>query len=480
MLVPAIRGPSHIFYDRLNAQLDEHGFDVKVEKLCERFFEEEEKRGRPSIAPGMYFRMLLVGYFEGIESERGIEWRCTDSLSLRRFLRVGDTERVPDHSTLSRMRKRLNEEVFSEVFDVVLALVAQHGLLQGKTLGVDSTQLRADASMKAIVRKDTGENYQDYTKRLAAAAGEAEKPTADDARRHDRKRKGKKTSNKEWKSKTDEDARIARMKNGTTRLAHKAEHVIDLDSGAIAEVGLFPADQHDTATLEGSLLKAVSRIEAATGNKKAPQVVTDKGYHKATLLVVLLAMGFRTFIPEPKQQGHRHWADKGEGAAQAFHQNRARCRRSKGKGLLRKRGELVERPNAHLYETGGMRRLRLRGRSNANKRLLIHAAAANLGLVMRKAHGFGTPRGLAAAVVAVFASVATWCWGLLQIAIGQNGKHPGADQQTPSSTRDGDLRVSAVTSTGCSRRLFRGAVGSARPQGRWRERSSGSSSGRCR
>ncbi len=449
MLVPAIRGPSHLFYDRLNAELDELKFDLKVEKLCEGFFEEKEKRGRPSIAPGMYFRMLLVGYFEGIESERGIEWRCTDSLSLRRFLRVGDTERVPDHSTLSRMRQRLAEEVFSEVFDVVLALVAQHGLLQGKTLGVDSTQLRADASMKAIVRKDTGENYQDYTKRLAAAAGEAEKPTADDARRHDRKRQGKKTSNKEWKSKTDEDARIARMKNGTTRLAHKAEHVVDLDSGAIAEVGLHPADAHDTATLEVSLLKAVGRIEAATGNEKAPQVVTDKGYHKVTLLLVLLAMGFRTFIPEPKQPGNRHWVDKGAGAAQAFHQNRARCRRSKGKRLLKKRGELVERPNAHLYETGGMRRLRLRGRSNANKRLLIHAAAANLGLVMRKAHGFGTPRGLAGKAVAIFVSLLAWCWGWLQLAVeGITSTQTQTTTRSPASRAD-HLKPGPVTSTGC-------------------------------
>ena len=449
MLVPAIRGPSHIFYDKLNAKLDELEFDLKVEKLCEGFFEEKEKRGRPSIAPGMYFRMLLVGYFEGIESERGIEWRCTDSLSLRRFLRVGDTERVPDHSTLSRMRQRLAEEVFSEVFDVVLALVAQHGLLQGKTLGVDSTQLRADASMKAIVRKDTGENYQDYTKRLAAAAGEAEKPTADDARRHDRKRKGKKTSNKEWKSETDEDARIARMKNGTTRLAHKAEHVVDLDSGAIAEVGLHPADAHDTATLEVSLLKAVARIEAATGNEKAPQVVTDKGYHKVSLLLVLLAMGFRTFIPEPKQPGERHWVDKDAGAAQAFHQNRARCRRSKGKRLLKKRGELVERPNAHLYETGGMRRLRLRGRSNANKRLLIHAAAANLGLVMRKAHGFGTPRGLAGEAVVIFVSLLAWCWGWIQLAVETITSAEAQTINRPPALRADHLKPSPVTSTGC-------------------------------
>jgi len=451
IFVPVQRGPSHIFFDGLEVILDGAEFDAKAEALCERFFEHEEKRGRHSIPPGQYFRMLLVGYFEGIESERGIEWRCADSLSLRRFLRVADDGRVPDHSTLSRMRHRLTADVFSEVFNVVLALVNEHGLLQGKTLGVDSTQLRADAAMKAIVRKDTGENYQDYTKRLAAAAGEAEKPTADDARRHDRKRKGKKTSNKEWVSTTDDDARIARMKNGTTRLAHKAEHVIDLDSGAIVEVGLHAADAHDTATLQMSLENAVARIEAVKGgsDEKPLQVVTDKGYHKAALLLALLALGFRTFIPEPKQNGERHWGDKGDGAAAAFHQNRARCRRAKGKGLLRKRGELVERPNAHLYETGGMRRLRLRGRSNANKRLLIHAAGANLGLVMRKHYGFGTPRGLAEAAIAVFVSIAAWCRRLRPIAAMISMLRPSANRKSLPGIRQPALAFNALCSTGC-------------------------------
>jgi len=451
MLVPVQRGPSHIFYDRLEEKLDDAKFDEKVEALCAPSYAQDEKRGRPSIPPGQYFRMLMVGYFEGIESERGIEWRCTDSLSLRRFLRVADEGRVPDHSTLSRMRQRLPSDVFSEVFNVVLAIVAEHGLLEGKTLGVDSTQLRADAAMKAIVRKDTCETYQDYTKRLAAAAGEAEKPTADDARRHDRKRKGKKTSNKEWESKTDGDARIARMKNGTTKLAHKAEHVIDLDSGAIVEVALHAADAHDTATLQLSLENAAARIEAVNGadEEKVKQVVTDKGYHKIGLLMVLLGLGFRTFIPEPKQKGERHFADKGEGAAAAFHQNRARCRRDKGKGLLRKRGELVERPNAHLYETGGMRRLRLRGRSNANKRLLIHAAAANLGLVMRNQYGFGTPRGLAAAVAAVFNSIAAWCWVRLQAVAFTCTKYLRANHQSPPSLVGLKITPNAVSSTGC-------------------------------
>jgi transposase len=450
MLVPAERGPSHTFYDRLNEELDEAAFDKKVEALCERFFETEETRGRPSIQPGMYFRMLMVGYFEGIESERGIEWRCSDSLSLRRFIGVPDGKRVPDHSTLSRMRQRLDESVFSDVFDVVLGLVNSHGLLKGVTFGADSTQLRADASMKAIVRKDTGESYQEYTKRLAAAEGEG-KPSADDARRHDRKRKGKKTSNTEWESKTDEDARIARMKNGTTRLAHKAEHVVDLDSGAIVEVALHPANEHDTATLEKSLTKAIERIEAVQEKKsdEPRELVTDKGYHKLVLLVALAAMGFRTFIPEPKQRGERHWVNKPAGTKEAFHQNRARCGRKKGKRLLRSRGELLERPNAHLYETGAMRRLRLRGRANAEKRLVIHAAAANLGLVMRKKYGAGTPRGAAQRAAQFFASMLATCWGQLLLALGfLTGTKALGRPASPSHSAAANL-AAASSSTGC-------------------------------
>jgi transposase len=396
MMVPVVRGPVHVFYDRLNKLLDEVKFDITVESLCEKFFEEKEKRGRPSMAPGVYFRMLLVGYFEGLESERGIEWRCADSMSLKRFIQIQDGERVPDHSTLSRMRTRLETNIFSEVFDIVLTLVAKHELLSGNTLGIDSTMLRADASMKQIVRKDTGEKYQDYTKKLAEAAGETKgKPTAEEAQRHDRKRKKKKTSNKVWKSETDEDARIARMKNGTTKLAYKAEHVVDISTGAIVEIALHHADRVDTATAQLSLENAVTRIEKAIEKttEETRQVVADKGYHKLALLLTLGALGFRTYIPEKKQNGKRHWDDKPVGAAQAFHQNHARCSRDKGKCLLRKRGEFVERPNAHLYETGGMRRLRLRGLENANKRLVIQGAAANLGLIMRTQYKFGTPRG---------------------------------------------------------------------------------------
>jgi len=320
---------------------------------------------------------------------------------------------VPDHSSLSRTRKRLPAEVFDKVFQLVLGLVEAKGLLKGKVAGVDSTYLRADASMKAIVSKKTGEEYREYVLRLARESGLVE-PTIEEAVRLDRRRKGKKTSNADWKSSTDPDARIARLKDGRTRLAYKPEHVVDLETGAIVSADVFPADESDAATLKTSLDKAVENIEVAKKsdsdhddnppagtsqsqrNEMKMEVVADKGYHKAELLLELKDAGFRTFIPERKQAGRRHWQDKGgERTAHAVYQNRARVSRKKSKALQRRRGELVERPFAHICETGGHRRTRLRGIANMKKRYIIQVAAANLGLIMRTLYRWGTPRGLA-------------------------------------------------------------------------------------
>lgn len=222
----ATRAPGHRFYEELNALLAESDFDGFVERLCRRFFAAKNKPGRRSIPPGVYFRMLLVGYFEGIESERGICWRCADSLSLRAFLGLELTDPIPEHSSLSRTRQRYDLAVYEKVFQFVLRIVDEEGLLRGKVVGVDSTYLRADASMKAIVRRDTGAQYDEYIKQLAREAGITE-PTAEDARRLDRKRK-KKTSNKDWMSKTDPDSRVTRLKDGRTRLGYKPEHVVDM------------------------------------------------------------------------------------------------------------------------------------------------------------------------------------------------------------------------------------------------------------
>lgn len=413
----------HRFYEKLNELLGEAEFDRRVEELCAPYFEADSKAGRPSIAPGVYFRMLFVGYFEGVESERGLEWRCSDSLSLRAFLGVLPTGRVPDHSTLSRMRTRLDAKVYDEVFRLVLGVVEKKGLLKGKVAGVDSTYLRADASMKSIVRKDTGDDYTTYLKKLCEEQG-IEQPTVEDARRMDRKRKGKKTSNEDWASPTDEDARIVRLKDGRTRLGYKAEHVVDLESGAVIAAEVYVADQGDTATLQPSLEAARENIEAArdeametredrddddqpptrtTSDERATiEVVADKGYHKVELLFALGRAGYRTYIPAPEQKGKRRFGDKGGMLArEAFHQNRARVRRTKGKRLLRQRGERIERTFALSCETGAHRRVRLRGQENVRKRYLAHVAALNLGLVMRTLFGSGTPRQAAAAAAAL-------------------------------------------------------------------------------
>ncbi len=413
MWVMPARSPGHPFFEKLNALLNEASFDEAVEKLCAPHYARVGERGGTSTPPGVYFRMLLIGYFEGIESERGIEWRCADSLSLKEFLGLEGDQRVPDHSSLSRTRKRLPAEVFDKVFQLILGLVETKGLLKGKVAGVDSTYLRADASMKAIVSKRTGEEYREYVLRLARESGLVE-PTIEEAVRLDRRRKGKKTSNTEWKSSTDSDARIARLKDGRTRLAYKPEHVVDLETGAIVSADVFPADESDASTLKTSLDKAMENIEVAKTsdndhddnddppagtarrNEVKMEVVADKGYHKAELLLELKDAGFRTYIPERKQAGRRHWQDKGgERTAHAVYQNRSRVSRKKSKALQRRRGELVERPFAHICETGGHRRTRLRGLENMKKRYVIQVAAANLGLIMRTLYRWGTPRGLA-------------------------------------------------------------------------------------
>lgn len=424
--------PGHRFYEKLNELLRDAAFDQHAEALCAPYYEPASVPGRKSVPPGIYFRMHLVGFFEGIESERGLEWRFADSLSLRQFLGLPLTQRVPDHSTLSRTRQRLPLEVHQAVFALILGIVEAKGLLKGHVLGVDSTYLRADASMKAIVRRDTGESYLDFVTRLATEAGLVN-PTAEDGRRLDRKRKGKKTSNREWASRTDRDARIAKLKDGRTRLAYKPEHVVDLETGAIVAAVVHPADVADPASLEASLTAAEANLETAQGDdaaardadttsteeEEAPppdaarrrrKVVADKGYHKATLLRRLKAQQYRTYIPERRQAGRRRWTDKGGlPTAIAFHQNRARGSRPLGKRYHRWRAERTERTFAHICETGGARRTRLRGRANVAKRYLLQAAGANLALVMRALYGLGTPRGWADRAQAA-------CWALIGFA----------------------------------------------------------------
>jgi transposase len=390
-----IPSAGHPFYQKLNALLDEAGFDRWIERRCVAYYEQVEKRGQPSVPPGVYFRMLLIGYFEGLDSQRGIAWRCADSLSLRQFLGVPLDEGTPDHSTLTNTRKRLPPEVFEEVFQFVLGIAAAKKLLSGKTVGVDSTTLEANAAMKSIVRRDTGEDWKAYVTRLMredGVIGPEEQPSDEDIRRFDKKRANKRVSNAEWKSTTDEDARITAMKDGTTHLAYKAEHVVDLDSDLVLAAEIHPADHADTATLPDSLVAAQLHLKAAGSEATIDEAAADKGYHAVATIELCDFLDVRTYIPEPKRKHALRWSDKPEAHRRAVRNLRRRMRRAKGKALQRRRSEVVERTFAHLCETGGSRRSHLRGLVNVSKRYLIAAAAHNLGRVLRRLTGIGKPK----------------------------------------------------------------------------------------
>ena len=394
------RAAAHPFYERLNRILDKAGFDTHVETLCAAFY--AATMGRPSLAPGRYFRLLMVGYFEGLDSERAIAWRAADSFALRRFLDLELPEAPPDHSTISRTRRLIDLETHQAVFTWILKQLAEAGLVRGKTIGIDATTLEANAALRSIVRRDTGESYQEFLTQLAQASG-IETPTREELARLDRKRKNK-GSNDDWTHPHDPDAKITKMKDGRTHLAHKAEHAVDLQTGAVVAVTVQDADEGDTTTSIETLTQAAEQIEAVVEDSDGPkEFVGDKGYHSNQVLVALEAVGLRSYISEP-DRGPRQWKDNPE-ARHAVYGNRRRIRSARGKRLLRQRGELLERPFAHLYETGRMRCVHLRGHQNILKRILLHAAALNLGLLMRTLFGVGTPRGLQGRVAAIFIAV---------------------------------------------------------------------------
>jgi len=389
------KSAGHPFYQRLNVLLEARGFDRFAEQLCAGFY--ADGVGRPSLPPGRYFRLLLLGYFEGLDSERGIAWRAADSLAIRSFLGLGLGEAGPDHSTISRTRRLIDVETHREVFTWVQAILARKHLLKGKTVGIDATTLEANAAMRSIVRRDTGEKYDKFLTRLANESG-IRTPTRAALARLDRRRRNK-TSNKDWTSPSDPDAKVSKMKDGRTHLAHKAEHAVDLDSGALIAVTIQGADEGDTTTIAETLAEAEAQLDAVI--ERAPEdvdpdapaeVVADKGYHSDTTLLEIETDGLRSYISEP-DRGRRKWKDDID-AQLAVYSNRRRIRGSRGQRLLSLRGERIERSFAHLYETGGMRRTHLRGHDNIRKRILIHGSAFNLSLLLRLEIGRGTPRGL--------------------------------------------------------------------------------------
>lgn len=386
------KSPGHPFYKKLNHLLAEARFDEWLEQLCAPYY--SAGRGRESIPPGTYFRMILVGYFEGIGSQRGIAWRCSDSRSLAEFLGVAVHEETPDHSSLSRIHARLPLEVHEAMFAFVLKLAAEQKLLSGKTVAVDSTMLEADAAMKSIVQRATGEDWKTYLRGLAAERG-LENPTDEELRRFDKTRKNKKVSNDDWESPNDPESRIARMKDGTTHPAYKAEHVVDLDTDLVLAAEIYPADRGDSDTLAESLVAAQKNVIQAESPTNIEEAVADKAYHAAqALAVVNEALGIRTYIPEPKRKSRWKWSKRTAAERRAVTGNHRRVGGTRSKKLQRLRSEFTERTFAHVCQTGGARRCWLHGRLKVAKRYLLQVAARNLGRIMRHLFGMGTPRGL--------------------------------------------------------------------------------------
>jgi transposase len=389
--------PGHPFYKRLNEVLDQAAFDSFCEAGCGKFY--HQKLGRPSLVPGLYFRIMMIGFFEGLDSERGIAWRLADSLTLRQFLSIGLDEKTPDHVTISRTRRLIDAETHQRIFTFVLEQLAQGGLIKGKTIGVDSTTLEATAAMKSIVRRDTGESYTAYLQRLAEAEGIEAKDAAA-LLRMDRKR-SKKTSNDDWKSPSDSDAEITKLKDGRTALAYKAENAVDMETGAIVAVTTHGGAAADTTTITETVMEAgiavAGLIAETTGEGEyavhplgIEEVVADKGYHSNEVIAELDDLGVRSYVAEP-DRGRRNWKDKAAAKA-AVYGNRRRIRGEHGKRLQRQRGERIERNFAHQFDTGGLDRLYVRGRENVHKKFLIQAAACNLALLMRSLYGAGKPR----------------------------------------------------------------------------------------
>jgi transposase len=421
--------PAHPFYQRLNALLDAAGFEPFVEDLCRPYY--AEGFGRPGVPPGVYFRMLFVGYFEGLDSQRAIAWRCADSHSLQAFLGLPPHKATPDHSSLTKIRQRLPDSVPERVFVFVLKLAEDKGLLPGKTVGVDSTLLEANAAMKTIVRHDSGDDWKGYLRKLAAEAG-IDTPTDEDLRRFDRQRKNKKVSNEEWTSPSDPDSRIAKMKDGTTHLAYKAEHVVDLQTELILAAPIYPADQSDSATMLESVVAAqVHLMEAESGTSleelaaqpevaaaeltAIEEVAADKGYHKVETLASCATAGVRTYIPEKRRKQDRVWTDKCPDWKWAYRNNRRRVGGRRGKRLQKLRSAKVERTFAQVCETGGGRRSWLRGLLKVGKRYLMQVAGHNLGRIMRWVFGKGTPRSLQGLRAAVEAWMLGWMGTLARL-----------------------------------------------------------------
>lgn len=392
-----VQSPKSTFYSRLDETLESFGFAEKVRVLCAPAYK-NSKAGRPGIDPVVYLKMIMIGFFEDLPSERGIAARCADSMSIRSFLNYSLEEQTPEHSSFTVIRQRLGLEVYQQIFALTLQALREHGLLRGKNLGIDSSVIEANASLRALVHRNTEEQYWDYVKRLAAENGIDPENTAA-VRKFDRHRPGK-GSNQEWENPHDPDAKIGRTKDGATDMIYKPESVVDLDTGAIVQAEVHLGDVADHKEMATRVLEAQQTINQAIGKKADTQTVTsvtsDKGYYLVSELQVLQHEGIRTVISNPIDNRR---VDKLEPEEQRAVRGAKRSVQSKsGKELLRRRGMHIERSFAHILDAGGMRRTTLRGWENLNKRFKLAAAVYNLSQLMRKIIGFGTPKQLAAAL----------------------------------------------------------------------------------
>ncbi len=395
------KSPKGTFYSKLDETLERLGFADKVRRICAPAYKQSNV-GRPGIDPVVYLKMIMVGFFEDLPSERAIAARCADSIAIRRFLNYELDENTPDHSSLTIIRQRLGLELHQKVFTLCLEALQEHGLLRGKNLGLDSSVMEANASLRALVHRNTAEQYWDYVKRLAAEQGIDPEDTAA-VRKFDCQRPGK-GSNQDWENPHDPDAKIGPRKHGGTDMIYKPETVVDLDTGAIVQAEVQPGDQADHQGLATKVLEAQETINEARGeaaNTLTVETVTaDKGYYAVDELQALQREEIKTVIADPVL--NRRLEKLGPPQRQAVQTARRSTQSKYGKALLRRRGMHIERSFAHILDCGGMRRATLRGWENLNKRFKLAAAFYNLSQLMRQLFGFGTPKQLAALARALF------------------------------------------------------------------------------
>ena len=383
------------FFAKLEETLESFGFAAKVRALCAPAYNKSGV-GRPGIDPVVYLKMIMVGFFEDLPSERAIAARCADSMSIRAFLKYELHERTPEHSSFTVIRQRLGLEIYEDIFTLTLQALREHGLLRGKNLGIDSSVIEANASLRALVHRNTEEQYWDYVKRLAAESG-IDPDDAAAVRKFDRHRPGK-GSNQEWVNPYDPDAKIGRTKNGATDMIYKPEAVVDLDTGAIVQAQVHAGDQADHKEMATRVLEAQQNINQAAGEKldtlTVNSVTSDKGYYAVNELQALQQEDIRTVIADPIDNRRLDKLEPEE--KKAVQTARRSTKSTSGKELLRRRGMHIERSFAHVLDCGGMRRTTLRGWENLNKRFKLAAAIYNLSQLMRKLFGIGTPKQLAA------------------------------------------------------------------------------------